>query len=285
MTDKKQPEQPDAVREDDPRDDRPSVKSLARGAARMFMPLLGLVAVVTLFASLEFLLEAWQALDDGLPLGEFFADYDSRFLQGRNFQNILVQTTTVAIAALGMTIIIIAGGIDLSAGTALALSATVAAIMLRDGPSTILEMLSANVAVPLFGAELPIPDPPVGEASYVALAILCGIGVACLAGLLNGALITVLRVAPFIVTLGTMTVYLGLAKWVANETTVRPDRYTQVPAWIPALVKPLPDFRWPIVPTGVWLLLFLSVALALVLRYTVFGRYVFALGSNESTAR
>jgi ribose/xylose/arabinose/galactoside ABC-type transport system permease subunit len=95
-------------------------------------------------------------------------------------------------------------------------------------------------------------------------------------------------VVPFIVTLGTMTIYLGVAKIVAEETTVRPLP-AQVPLWMKNLVttRPTPDMLWilPNFATGVWLVLGLSIALACVLRYTVFGRYVFALGSNESTAR
>lgn len=176
-----------------------------------------------------------------------------RFATLRNAQNVLVQSATVGMAALGMTMIIISAGIDLSAGTAMALSATVLAWVLREG----------------------YPTP---------VAVAAGIGTGCAAGFVNGTLISRLRIVPFIVTLGTMTIYLGLAKIIGNNTMVRPDR-TQIPGWIPELLRPHPQYEWMIFSPGVWLLLILALVVAAVLRYTVFGRYVFAIGSNEATAR
>jgi len=117
----------------------------------------------------------------------------------------------------------------------------------------------------------------------VSLAIVVGCG--CLCGMLNGALVSYLGLVPFIVTLGTMQVYLGLAKMVAAETTVRPDTATQVPAWFGDLLSVRPQALWFGLPSGVWFTLVLAVLLAAVLHFTVFGRYVFALGSNEATAR
>jgi len=224
---------------------RPSLGSLAATLG----PLLALVAVVAVFA-----------------IADEFYSKEPTFLSVRNLRTIAVQASTVAVAALGMTMIIIAGGIDLSAGTALALSATVIAYCLREnyGP---------------------------------AVAVAAGLATGGLAGLINGALVSLLRVVPFIVTLGTMTIYLGIGKMVADDKTVRPLP-AQVPEWIPSLVTPRPSPEWllnwdtgigtlqiPNFASGVWLALGLSAALAAVLRYTVFGRYVFALGSNEATAR
>ncbi|MGD9721170.1 MAG: ABC transporter permease [Pirellulales bacterium] len=176
-----------------------------------------------------------------------------RFATLRNAQNILVQSATVAVAALGMTMIIISAGIDLSAGTAMALSATVLAWTLRAG------------------------YPP-------AVSVAAGLASGCLAGFVNGTLISRLRIVPFIVTLGTMTIYLGLAKIIGNNTMVRPDP-SQVPGWMKELLSPRLAQEWMIFSPGVWLLLLLAVAVAGVLRYTVFGRHVFAIGSNEATAR
>src|SRR5436190_14347707 len=142
----------------------------------------------------------------------FFAIADSlkeqpgEFLSRRNLRTISAQTAMIAVAALGMTVVIISGGIDLSAGTALALSATVLAWCLKK-------------------------DVP------AALAIAAGLGTGCLAGLINGLLISSLRVVPFIVTLGTMTVYLGIAKIIAQETTIRPDLTRQVPVWLQELLS------------------------------------------------
>lgn len=176
-----------------------------------------------------------------------------RFATLRNAQNILVQSATVAMAALGMTMIIISAGIDLSAGTAMALSATVLAWVLREGYSP-------------------------------AVSVAAGIATGCLAGFVNGTLISRLRIVPFIVTLGTMTIYLGLAKIVGNNTMVRPMP-SDVPDWMKNLLSPRLAHEWMIFSPGVWLLLFLALAVAALLRYTVFGRHVFAIGSNEATAR
>jgi ribose/xylose/arabinose/galactoside ABC-type transport system permease subunit len=201
-----------------------------------FGPLLALLLVFFLFA----------VLDAAQPGG-------GRFLSLRNIQAMLVSSAPVVVAALGMTVIIIAGGIDLSAGTAVSLSATVLAwVLLQNGP--------------------------------IELALLCCVLSGCVVGIVNGGLISALRVAPFIVTLGTMTMCLGIAKLVADETTVRPPLST-VPAWISGLAAPTPEPAWLLVAPGVWIMLAMAAILSLVLRYTVFGRYVFALGSNEQTAR
>jgi ribose transport system permease protein len=199
-------------------------------------PLLALVLVYVFFAVADLL----QA--DG-----------GRFLSLRNLQTMLISSAPVVVCALGMTVVIIAGGIDLSVGTAVALCATVMAWILKNGGS-------------------------------VELALVCCVLTGCVAGCANGIMISALRVAPFIVTLGTMTAYLGIAKLVAAETTVRPPPDT-VPDWMNGLAKPAPDPSWLVVAPGVWLMLAMAALMSLVLRYTVFGRYVFALGSNEQTAR
>lgn len=179
---------------------------------------------------------------------------EATFLTQRNFRTISVQTATVAVAALGMTVVIIAGGIDLSAGSAVALSATVLAWLLKH--------------------DWPAP---------IAVALCLGTG--CLAGFVNGLLISSLRVVPFIVTLGTMTAYLGIAKKIADETTIRPDLVTQVPRWLQNLLSTRDEALSLGLPTGAWLVILLAMLLAGVLHYSVFGRYIYALGSNESTAR
>lgn len=176
-----------------------------------------------------------------------------QFSSLRNLQTMLVSSAPVVVAALGMTVIIIAGGIDLSAGTAMAFSATVLAWVLKHG-------------------------------GPIELALIGCVLTGCICGTLNGAMISTLNVAPFIVTLGTMTAYLGIAKSVADETTVRPP-LESVPAWMNGLAMPTPDPAWLLVAPGVWIMLAMAAVLSLILRYTVFGRHVFALGSNEQTAR
>lgn len=200
-------------------------------------PLLVLILIVLLFAAFDYHLHGGNG----------------SFASVRNLRVVLVQATTVAVAALGLTIVIIAGGIDLSAGTALALSATVMAWCLR-------------------------------EDYAVALAVLACVATGALCGLLNGVLVSLLRIVPFIVTLGTMTIYLGIAKLIASETTVRP-KPDQVPGWLGDLVSTSNNDLIAGAPLGVWIALCLAVVVAILLRYTVFGRHVFALGSNEATAR
>jgi len=81
-----------------------------------------------------------------------------------------------------------------------------------------------------------------------------------------------------------MTIYLGLAKLVADETAVRPGA-AQVPAWLGELAAVRPEPAWLLVSKGVWLALILAAIMSCILRYTVFGRHVFAVGSSEATAR
>jgi len=194
-----------------------------------------------------------------VTLGFALADQiwgQGRFSEMRNFRVVLVQAAPVAVAALGMTLIIISGGIDLSAGTASMLCATVLAWL-----------LSAEYSV------------------YVAVGAALGAGALC--GLINGVLIGLLRIPPFIVTLGTMTIFLGIAKRVAGGSTVFVDRRL-MPEWLSNLSSTMPpDWQGglPRIAGGVWLAVGIALLVAIVLRYSVFGRHLFAIGSNESTAR
>lgn len=194
-----------------------------------FSPVLGLVAVVLIFTLLS--------------------DEPGRFLSAFNLRVVLSQTVITALGAIGMTMIVVGGGIDLSVGASIALTGVLAATGLRDGWS-----------------------PPMAVAAAVAAGGIIG--------LLNGAVITALRVVPFIVTLGMLGTARGTAKWLAGEQTVN------VPAtWINDLVVTMPKPAWLILPVGVWIVIALAVIVALVLRNTVFGRRIFALGSNEAAAR
>src|SRR5438309_4267815 len=110
----------------------------------------------------------------------------SFFLTGANFKIILTQTVIVAIGTLGMTIIIVSGGIDLSVGSIVALTSVVCALALDKG-------------------------------SPATVATLLAIGTGVLIGILNGAVIGFLRMMPFIVTLGMMGIGRGLAKWLSGS--------------------------------------------------------------------
>jgi ribose transport system permease protein len=171
------------------------------------------------------------------------------FLTGANFKIILTQTVIVAIGALGMTMIIISGGIDLSVGSVVALTSVVGASLLVKQAS---------------------------PATAIALSILAG----GLVGLVNGAIIGALRMMPFIVTLGMMGVARGAAKWLAENQTVNPAE-TQVNN---IMALRAPEQLFPL-PHGVWIAVGLAVLMSVVMRCTVFGRHIFAIGSNEATAR
>src|SRR5262245_42246892 len=169
---------------------------------------------------------------------------------GGNFKLILVQTVIVAIGALGMTLIIISGGIDLSVGSLVALATVAGAKLLETGLSSV---LAASLVV-LSGA---------------------------LIGSLNGAMIAGLRLLPFIVTLGTMGILRGAAKWLAGNQVVHAEQASRL---MFLMERRNPTEFLPL-PPGVWIALALAVLTSVLLQRTVFGRHIFALGSNEATAR
>ncbi len=191
-------------------------------------PVLGLVFVFVLFSAIG----------------------PASFRTGRNLETIARQTAITGTAALGMTLVIISAGIDLSVGSVIALSTVVIAVLLNLGVPPLLAALGGVLA-----------------------------GVAC--GLVNGGLITRLKVVPFIVTLGTLLVVRGAAKGIAHEQKVDAPI-----TWLNSLLAALkPDKHWMILPAGVWLMVALAVLVWIMLRYTKLGRHIFALGSNENTAR
>ena len=196
---------------------------------RVLAPLAGLVAVILLFAILT-----------GSP---------ARYLSGANLRVVLAQTVIVAIGALGMTMIIVSGGIDLSVGAVIALTSVVTALALHDGWTPI-------------------------------AALLAGVVAGGIVGIINGLAITTLRVVPFIATLGMLGIARGVAKYVAGEQTVNPPA-----TWLNELAVTFPSRDWMLFAPGVWIAIILAAMMALVLRNTVFGRGVFALGSNEAAAR
>jgi ribose transport system permease protein len=192
-------------------------------------PILGLVLVIIIFATLM--------------------ENPERFLSANNLRVVLSQTVIVAIGAIGMTLIIISGGIDLSVGSTIALTGVVTALGINAGWSP-------------------------------AAAMAAGILIGGIVGTVNGLVITGLRVVPFIATLGMLGIGRGTAKWVAGQQTVNmPD------TWINSLVVMFPNPAWLLVAPGVWITIILALLATLALRNTVFGRRVFALGSNEAAAR
>ena len=198
-------------------------------ALNVLGPFIGLVLVIALFALIP--------------------EVQGRFLRFANFKSVATQSVIVALGALGMTFIIVSGGIDLSAASNIALSSVIAAYAINAG------------AAPL-------------------VAVLLGVLTGGLVGLANGALVTRLRLIPFIVTLGMMGIARGAAKWIAGNQKIDAPM-----TWANELMARSPRPSWLLLAPGVWIVILLAVAMAVVLRYTVFGRHVFAVGSNESAAR
>lgn len=183
-----------------------------------------------------------------LVLVVFTALVGPQFLRGDNLELVARQTAIVCTAALGMTLVIAAAGIDLSVGSLVSLSTVTIAVLLRSGHG-----------------------PAVAAAGGIAAAAACG--------LMTGVLVTRLKVVPFIVTLGMMLLVRGAAKGLADE------RRLEAPStWLNGLLQSASRGGF-LLPPGVWLTLGLAVLTACVLRYTRFGRHLFAIGSSERTAR
>lgn len=198
-------------------------------ALNFFGPFIGLLLVIALFALIP--------------------EVQGRFLRAANFKSVATQSVIVALGALGMTLVIIGGGIDLSAASNIALASVITAYAVNAG------------AAPL-------------------LAVVLGVLTGGLVGLLNGGLVTRLRLVPFIVTMGMMGIARGAAKWIAGNQKIDAPM-----TWVNELMAKSPHPPWLLLAPGVWIVILFAVALAVLLKYTVFGRHIFAVGSNESTAR
>lgn len=202
---------------------------------RALIPILGLLgALIILFVGFGLILNSQDK---------------SGFLTIRNIETILRQSTPVCMAALGMTLVIICAGIDLSVGSVVAFVSVAVAWCLRQDYSPAIALVGGLVAGVVFG-------------------------------LLNGLLVTRLKVGPFIVTLATMLVARGAAKGLAGEQKIDANM-----TWINDLLAVLGSGeRWRLFPNGVWLMIVLAALTHFVLVSTRFGRYIVAVGSNERAA-
>jgi ribose/xylose/arabinose/galactoside ABC-type transport system permease subunit len=162
-----------------------------------------------------------------------------------NLLNVLRQNSMLGLVALGMTLVILTGGIDLSVGALLAIAGIVAA------------QLSASGAFP---------------------AVLGGVATAALLGMVNGLLITKARIQPFIVTLAMMIAARGAALAATGDQSVRVDRAAEGITWLgrgQALGMPVPILIFALAYLLGWV----------ALRYTGFGRYLYAVGDSQDAAR
>jgi ribose transport system permease protein len=208
---------------------------------------------------------------------EYMREGTLNYWSPQNQMSILTQTVTVMIGALAMTIIIISGGIDLSAGSLIALTAVASAWIAREFEPAGASRLAGF------------------QAMWLPLAALAGgVLMGAAAGGTSGLLITRLRLMPFIVTLGMMGFARGAAKGIADQTPIRPQAATWIKDFAESnLVLWRMDLDWgPLrwrgdvaVSVALVVTLLLAVGVAVLLTRTAFGRHVFAIGSNEATAR
>lgn len=174
-----------------------------------------------------------------------FTAIDPEFLSSYNLVNIVLQASVTAILAMAVTFVIITGGIDLSIGTALALSAVVSGLLMSQG--------------------YPLP-----------VVILGTLATGALAGLFNGTIITLSGITPFVVTLGSMSIFSGLALIVSGGQTV----YGIPPEFSDLLAGKIGPIPAPIVIAFVVL-----AAATIVMRMTKLGEYLVALGGAREVAR
>jgi ribose/xylose/arabinose/galactoside ABC-type transport system permease subunit len=168
-----------------------------------------------------------------------------RFLSVNNLLNILFQVSALGIVAAGQTILLIAGGLDLSVGAALSVA----------GLATALTIASTG---------------------SIALAVLAGVLAGVAIGAVNGALIATNRATPFIITLGTMTFLQGVAILMSGGSPINGTG---------ALFDVFGVGSFARVPWPVYVMLLSVAAVFLVLRFTTLGRYAFAIGGNEEASR
>ena len=179
----------------------------------------------------------------------FFGATTEQFFSGENFSLILQQVMVVGVLAIGQTLIILTAGIDLSCGMVMALG---------------------NIVMTKFAVDLGLPFP---------VAIACGIAVTALFGLINGLLVTRIKLPPFIVTLGTTNIAFAITQLYSKAQTV-----TDVPAgmtWLGGTFQ----IGGTNVAFGTVLMLMLYLATWFWLRETAPGRHVYAVGNNPEATR
>lgn len=203
-------------------------------------------------SSKKFSLEGYGSLVALVVLFFLSAVLSPHFLQPQNLLNILRQVSYTGIIGLGMTFVIIAGGIDLSVGSMAAFAGALA-------------IMGMNVL-----AAKGSPD-WVGVAAACAISLAVGVG----GGALNGAVVTKGRIAPFIVTLGTMAIFRSLSLYMGDAGEFRSANQLYGDIGSAVLL---------FVPVPVWLMLAIAAFFSVLLTRTRYGRYVRAVGSNQRVA-
>lgn len=191
----------------------------------------------------------------------FFSVTNEYFFTSNNIMTVGLQTSTIALIGIGATCVILTGGIDLSTGSVVALSGVAAAMIVNAG--------------------VPVP-----------LGMILGILVGGICGLINGILVTRMKLPPFIATLGMMMVARGLALYVTNAAPVSgmPESFANLGNG--ALFKiveeganGLPKVVFAGIPYPVIIMIFITILFTFALSKLKVGRYLYAIGSNEEAAR
>ena len=215
---------------------RPSGGKVAWSLAGRFAPLIFLLVLMVVFSILE-----------------------PRFLDPTNLFNVLRQISITGLIALGMTFVILTAGIDLSVGSVLAFSAMIAAVVAKGSTGNTLSL---------------DPDEVKGYGWFAALLTAMGVGALC--GLAQGYGITRLKVPPFVVTLGGLSIFRGLTLRVSDGGPIS-GFDADLRWWGQGTIGP--------VPVPVVLFLVCAVVCHIVLRHTRFGRHIYAVGGNPEAAR
>lgn len=176
----------------------------------------------------------------------------------KNWLNILRNNSSVGIIALGMTFVIISGGIDLAVGSTLVAVGAIVMTLIDSGTGGLLGMIGIT-----------------GAPAYI-LAILAAIFVGALLGECNGILITKGKIPPFIATLGAMKILRSVTQhFMQSQSPKVPNDFLQIASFKIGGQMLMPILYW----------LVLAILLHMVSKKTVFGRHVYAVGSNEKTTR
>lgn len=208
----------------------------------------------------EDLIQKFAAIGSLAVLVLVFSLTSDAFFSVGNGISVALQVTSIGILGVAATCVIITGGIDLSSGSVLALSGVGAALMARAG----------------------VP---------VALAMLGGVAIGALCGLVNGLCVTRLRLPPFIATLGMMLIARGLALQITGAQAVSGLGEAFGLLGNGSLLRieraggAAPDVVFPGIPYPVILMGAIAIVAAIMLRRSVFGRHLYAIGSNGEAAR
>jgi ribose transport system permease protein len=194
------------------------------------------------------------ALTAGTHVNARTGEVVNNFLNWNTMFQIATDTSFFAIMAVGATVVIISGGIDLSVGSIYALAGVASAMALR----------------------ALAPESPL-EIVLLALTVSLGIGIVC--GLINGVMVVGLGVHPFIITLGTMWIVRGIAFVISHAESIL------VPPALTAVAKSTFGLGGSVYPVPLLVMLAVTAAVAIYLTKTVMGRHVFAVGGNPEASR